>query len=65
MRSVDVAGVVDGLHRALRAWTDPVRFEAVRRRGMRADWSWHEPVQRYLAEYVTATARHGRLSVRT
>jgi starch synthase len=49
--SVDVAGVVDGLHRAVRAWRHPGRRAAIRRRGMAADWSWEAPAAAHIDLY--------------
>ncbi len=43
--------VVDALHRSVRAWSNPPRREAMRRRGMSADWSWREPALAHLAIY--------------
>ncbi|MFN0089535.1 MAG: glycogen synthase [Acidimicrobiales bacterium] len=45
------AGVVDGLHRAVRALADPGRRRAAQTRGMTADWSWTGPATRHLALY--------------
>ncbi len=49
---LDVAGLVDGLHRALRAVRDEPRRRAIQGRGMRRDWSWTEPARHYLDLYV-------------
>ncbi len=54
--SVSVAGVVDGLHRAVRAWGVPARRGAMRRRGMRADWSWNPPARAHIAWYEEIAA---------
>ncbi len=50
-RSVDTPGVVDALHRAVRAWRQPRRREAIQRRGMQRDWSWAEPARRHIELY--------------
>jgi starch synthase len=49
--SVDTAGVVDALHRAVRAWRSPRRRSGIIDRGMGADWSWDGPAAEYLALY--------------
>jgi starch synthase len=49
--SVDAMGFVDALHRAVRAWRQPARRRALQRRGMRADWSWHDPALAHIALY--------------
>ena len=43
--------VVDALHRAVRAWSNPPRRDAMRRRGMSIDWSWRAPAAAHLALY--------------
>jgi starch synthase len=43
----DPAHLVDALHRALRARRDDRRWQAIRRRGMTADWSWRLPADAY------------------
>ena len=43
--------LVDGLHRMVRAWTQPRRRAAMQRRGMTADWSWEHPVHEHRAWY--------------
>lgn len=49
--SVDVPAVVDGLHRAARAWRHGRRRSALRRRGMTSDWSWDAPAAEHIAIY--------------
>lgn len=49
--SVDGPGVVDGLHRAVRAWRSPRRRASIRRRGMTRDWSWDEPADEHIEVY--------------
>lgn len=56
--SVDSAGVVDALHRAVRAWKQPRRRAAIQRRGMSHDWSWTKPAMEHIDVY------EGLLSVR-
>lgn len=46
-RTVDESGVVDVMHRALRAVRHAGRRKAIQRRGMSADWSWNEPAVEY------------------
>ncbi len=43
--------VLDGLHRAVRAWRNPARRRAMQRRGMTVDWSWQRPAAEHLAWY--------------
>jgi starch synthase len=52
--SVDAAGTVDALHRAVRAWKHPRRRRAIQSRGMEADWSWKEPAHHHLDAYEFA-----------
>jgi starch synthase len=54
--SVDAMGFVDALHRAARAWRQPARRRALQRRGMRADWSWHDPAQAHMTLYADVIA---------
>ncbi len=49
--SVTTSGVVDGLHRAVRAWNVPARRAAMRKRGMTTDWSWSAPAREHIAWY--------------
>lgn len=49
--SVDVPALVDGLHRATRAWRHATRRRSIQRRGMEADWSWTGPAERHLDLY--------------
>ncbi len=55
-RSVDEAGLIDALHRALRAYRSPRRKQAMQRRGMRHDWSWQAPAQQHIALYEELAA---------
>ena len=50
-RSVDTAGMVDALHRAVRAWNGTRRRSAIRYRAMSIDWSWAEPAKAYVDLY--------------
>ncbi|MEL7156976.1 MAG: glycogen/starch synthase [Actinomycetota bacterium] len=52
--SVDAAGLVDALHRAVRAIGHPARRAAIQRRGMAQDWSWANPARRHLEVYREA-----------
>jgi starch synthase len=47
----DTPGIVDALHRAVRAWRHKQRRRAIQRRGMNIDWSWAEPAQRHIDVY--------------
>jgi starch synthase len=55
-RSVDAAGVVDAMHRAVRAWKDSSRWKDIQRRGMEADWSWTDPAAQHVRVYEEAIA---------
>jgi starch synthase len=55
-RTVDTAGVVDALHRAVRAYRTKDRRRALQRRGMRIDWSWDGPAREYVALYERLVA---------
>jgi starch synthase len=50
-RTVDTAGLVDALHRAVRAVRHNARRKALQRRGMQADWSWELPAREHLRLY--------------
>jgi starch synthase len=50
--SVDDGGVVDALHRGVRAARNARRRDAIRRRGMTDDWSWTVPAARHLELYA-------------
>jgi len=50
-RSADGSGVVDAMHRAVRAWKQPQRRRAIQRRGMDADWSWEMPARHHVEVY--------------
>jgi starch synthase len=49
--TIDVPGIIDGVHRAVRAWRHKQRRQAIQRRGMRKDWSWARPARRHIALY--------------
>lgn len=49
--SNDLAGLVDAMHRGLRAMKQPQRFNGIRRRGMKTDWSWRQPARRHAELY--------------
>lgn len=57
MSDVSAAGAVDGVHRAVRAWTQPRRRGAIQRRGMEIDWSWQGPAVAYTAVYERVISR--------
>lgn len=54
----DPLDLLAGLFRAARRLGDRRRIAAVRRRGMRHDWSWRRPVEEYLAVYGALTGSH-------
>jgi starch synthase len=49
--SVDESGVVDALHRGLRAHRHAGRRKAIQRRGMTPDWSWADPAREFVDLY--------------
>jgi starch synthase len=49
--TVDAAGIVDALHRAVRAVRQPARRKAIQRRGMQVDWSWRVPAAEHIEMY--------------
>jgi starch synthase len=49
--SVDTAGLVDALHRGVRAVRHAGRRTAIQGRGMNADWSWDGPAAEHIALY--------------
>jgi len=56
--TVDTAGMVDALHRAVRAWRHKQRRTAIQKRGMSIDWSWEVPAEDHIALYREILA-HG------
>ena len=50
-RSVDSSGMVDALHRAVRAVKQPARRKVLQRRGMAPDWSWAQPASDHIELY--------------
>jgi len=54
--SVDTAGIVDALHRGLRAWRHPRRRRSIQSRGMETDWSWKEPAEHHIEAYERAVS---------
>ena len=52
--SVDGGGVVDALHRGVRAWRHPRRRRAIQKRGMTIDWSWSGPAGQHVEIYERA-----------
>jgi starch synthase len=48
---VDPAGIVDGLHRAVRSTKHAARRRAIQRRGMSEDWSWTAPAAAHIEIY--------------
>ncbi len=47
--------LMDGLHRMNRAYSQPRRRLAMRRRGMAIDWSWERPAAAHMAWYERLT----------
>lgn len=56
----DESGIVDAIHRSLRAVRHAGRRKSLQRRGMTADWSWSEPAQHYVTIYNELTATGNR-----
>jgi starch synthase len=56
--SIDTAGVIEALHRAVRGWRHKQRRRAMQRRGMEQDWSWAQPAQQHIDLYRQLLA-HG------
>jgi starch synthase len=54
--SNDLPGLVDAMHRGVRALGSTQRFNGIRRRGMKADWSWGEPARRHAEIYAELVA---------
>jgi starch synthase len=50
-RTVDVTGLVDALHRGLRAHRSDPRLAGIVERGMSVDWSWAVPAAEHRAIY--------------
>jgi starch synthase len=46
------------LKRALAAYSDPARWEALMIRAMNQDWSWHRSAQKYLELYQKIYSMH-------
>jgi starch synthase len=51
------AAVAEALDRALLGWADEEVRMAAQRRGMTADWSWHEPAARHVELYEAIAIR--------
>jgi starch synthase len=49
--TLDESGVVDSLHRGLRAVRHAGRRKAIQRRGMTPDWSWLAPAEEFVELY--------------
>lgn len=58
--TVDVAGLVDALHRGLLAHRHVKRRQAIIRRGMTTDWSWDAPAAEFAALYQRLLDRRAR-----
>jgi starch synthase len=54
--TLDVAGVVDALHRALVGWRHAGRRKRIIRSGMDADWSWDAPAAGFADLYQDVVA---------
>ena len=48
---LNAAGLVDALHRAVRAWSVKKRRAAIIANGASTDWSWEGPAERYIELY--------------
>jgi starch synthase len=49
--TLDESGIVDAIHRGLRAWRHAGRRKAIQRRGMTPDWSWAGPAGEFVELY--------------
>ncbi len=49
--TVDGVGMLDAIHRALRAWHDTRRRARLQKRGMKTDWSWDQPTEQHVEIY--------------
>lgn len=54
--SVDTAGLIDALHRAVRGLRHAGRRKGIQLRGMTTDWSWREPADLHLGVYRSVLA---------
>jgi starch synthase len=54
--SVDVAGLIDAIHRATRAWRHPARRLGIQKRGMNENWSWTAPAKDHIELYESVLA---------
>ncbi len=60
-QTVDALGVLDAIHRAVRAWHVRTRRQGIQKRGMAIDWSWAGPTEQHIAVYRDAVeAAQGR-----
>jgi len=57
-KSYTAKALVGALDRALAAYADPDRWQAVQRRGMAADFSWNTSAQQYVELYRRAIELH-------
>jgi starch synthase len=57
-KAYSAGALVGALDRALAAYADPDRWQAVQRRGMAADFSWNVSAQQYVALYRRAIELH-------
>ncbi len=57
-RTADTAGLVDAVHRGIRALRVSSRRRAMQRRGMTTDWSWAAPAGRHLEVYEAAVSEN-------
>jgi len=55
-QTVDDAGVIDALHRGVRAVRMSRRRDAIQRRGMSQDWSWAQPADDHIELYRELSA---------
>jgi starch synthase len=55
--TIDVPGIVDALHRGVRAWRHKQRRQAIQRREMQADWSWDHPAAQHISLYEEMARR--------
>ena len=59
-KTVDVAGMVDAIHRAAAVCKVKKRRVAMQRLGMAQDWSWDAPMQRHVELYEAVAAKQAK-----
>ncbi len=59
-QTVDLAGLVDATHRAVRAHLVGKRRRAIQKRGMATDWSWAGPATAHIERYEAISGQSKR-----